>query len=192
MMVLVLLLLASAAPSRGQRHLRGEKGIEMQLGFTDGFRLAGDNAGLWATVATVANIRNRTYLKIAGHYTRKQYLIANRSEQSALVPLEQFVLEPMMYFNLAQSARRGLYLNAGLGGFGGYETLNGGSSQLSSGGELKAASAWIYGPVGGVEAEVYLSPRLVGLASVRERFHNTSEVAKFRFHAGIGIKFLLL
>ncbi|KAA6328312.1 hypothetical protein EZS27_022767, partial [termite gut metagenome] len=73
----------------------------------------------------------------------------------------------------------------------GYETVNWNKKLLSDGATIQNKDAFLYGAALTVEAEVYLTDRMVLLANVKERLLSGSSVGKFNTQAGIGIKFII-
>jgi hypothetical protein len=73
----------------------------------------------------------------------------------------------------------------------GYETVNWNDKLLFDGATIKNADAFIYGGALTLEAETYLTDRIVLLVNVRERLLAGSSVGKLNTRFGIGLKFII-
>ena len=73
----------------------------------------------------------------------------------------------------------------------GYESVNGGKRLLYDGATLGQCESFIYGGAITLEAETYLSDRLVLLLRLRERILWGSASTHAHFQYGIGIKYIL-
>ena len=82
-------------------------------------------------------------------------------------------------------------MNIGASGLMGYETVNGGKGLLFDGAVLKKHESFIYGGAVTLEAETYLSDKVVLLLRLRERVLWGSAAKHFHTQYGLGIKYLL-
>ena len=73
----------------------------------------------------------------------------------------------------------------------GYESVNWGKRLLSDGSRLMVKDAFIYGGAVTLEAECYLTDRIVLLADIRERVLWGGSVSKFATQFGVGVKFII-
>ncbi|KAA6310604.1 hypothetical protein EZS27_038119 [termite gut metagenome] len=121
-----------------------------------------------------------------GEYLEKRYPYKNIS-----LPQAQFTAEGGYYLKFLSDASKTLFLSLGTSALGGYETVNWNKKFLSDGATIQNKDAFLYGAALTLEAEVYLTDRVVLLANARERLLAGSSVGKFNTQVGIGIKFII-
>ena len=69
--------------------------------------------------------------------------------------------------------------------------MNWGETRLRDGASLRSGDGFIYGLVPALEAELFLSDRIVLLLNLRQRVLFGSDVGNFNTLAGFGIKFMI-
>jgi hypothetical protein len=83
------------------------------------------------------------------------------------------------------------FLSAGASALAGYETVNWDDKLLPDGATVNNRDVFLYGGALTLEAEIYITDRIVLLANVRERLLAGSSAGKFNTQSGIGIKYII-
>lgn len=87
--------------------------------------------------------------------------------------------------------RRTLLLGIGAGVVFGFEQVNDGNQELSSGALIIDESQFIYGLNGSVDAEITLATNWSVVAQFTEYYHINSELGNFMPYAGVGLRYFL-
>ena len=103
----------------------------------------------------------------------------------------QYTGEGGYYYNIFSSPNKTVFLSIGGSAMLGYESVNGEKRLLYDGATLGQCESFIYGGAITLEAETYLSDRLVLLLRLRERILWGSASTHAHFQYGIGIKYIL-
>lgn len=188
----VLLLAAMLAlflgQAQAQRCLPGMKGVQLMADMVDGFCCGKDrnDAGFafGLAVSTYAKGGNKWVSGI--EIMRRYYPYRNTR-----IPLEQYTAEGGYYYNFFSDPGKNVFLNIGASGLMGYETVNGGKGLLFDGAVLKKHESFIYGGAVTLEAETYLSDKVVLLLRLRERVLWGSAAKHFHTQYGLGVKYIL-
>lgn len=80
----------------------------------------------------------------------------------------------------------------GVGVLVGYEYINNGINVLSNGAELKIKSKMLYGANAQLQAELYLADNIYLTSQITENIHINSDLGKFLFYAGVGLRMYIL
>ncbi len=182
-----LLALLVAEKAAAQRYLPGQRGIQVTASAVDGFVPGtGDKRGFAFELgmATYNNGGNR-WVVAAG------YLQKNKQYSGQAIPLSQFTGELGYYKKFLSDRSKTVFLSIGGSAMAGYETINWGKKLLDDGATIMDKDKFLYGGAIGLEAETFLTDRLVMLAFARERLLFSSDVSKFRFQIGIGVKYII-
>lgn len=187
-LLLVAMLALFLGQAQAQRCLPGMKGVQLMADMVDGFYCGKDrnDAGLTfgLAVSTYAKGGNKWVSGI--EIMRRYYPYRNTR-----IPLEQYTAEDGYYYNFFSGPKKTVFLNMGFSGMMGYETVNGGKRLLSDGAALKRYESFIYGGAVTLEAETYLSDKVVLLLRLRERILWGSAAKHFHTLYGLGIKYIL-
>ena len=167
--------------AKAQRCLPGMKGLELRGG------LVGGSSGDFylGTGMSVYSWRASRWV-FGAEYLQKSYRYKDMS-----IPRAQFTAEGGYYLNFLSDASKTFFLSTGVSALAGYETVNWGKSLLADGSRLMADDAFIYGGAVTLEAECYLTDRIVLLAAIRERVLWGSSISKFATQFGVGVKFII-
>lgn len=120
-----------------------------------------------------------------------EVLKRNTPYRDGSIPLVQYTGEGGYYYNIFSSPNKTVFLSIGGSAMLGYESVNGGKRLLYDGATLGQCESFIYGGAITLEAETYLSDRLVLLLRLRERILWGSASTHAHFQYGIGIKYIL-
>jgi len=188
----VIILVGLWQISNAQRHIVGQKGLEISTGILDNFNVLKDNTvnkAFFFQAAYSWYNQKEDYWKLAFNYNEKRY-------QSGLVsqsyyPVKQYTSDFMYFKKVVTDRGRNFYLNLGVGPTAGYETVNNGKYTLSNGAEIRDKNNFIYGAALGADSEVFLTDKIIFLLGFRERYTLNSDVQKLHFQFGAGIKFII-
>lgn len=174
-------LALSGEQAYAQRCLPGMMGLELHGG------LVGGSSGDFylGTGMSVYGRHAKRWVFGAG-YLQKSYGYKNMS-----IPRAQFTTEGGYYLNFLSDPSKTFFLSVGGSALAGYETVNWGKKLLKDGSRLIAKDAFIYGGAVTLEAEFYLTDRIVLLADVRERVLWGGSISKFATQFGVGVKFII-
>ena len=184
--VVSLALLAGQA--HAQRCLPKMKGIRLTAGMADGFYSASSkNETGYSFGASLA-----TYTK-GGHQWvfGAEYLRRYHPYRKSRIPVEQFTGEEGFFFGVLSDGSKTFFLSAGISALAGYETVNGGKKLLFDGSTVRNKDGFIYGGAITLQAETYLTDRLVLLLYGRERCLWGGSTGRFHAQYGVGLKIML-
>lgn len=184
----IVMLALLAGQAHAQRCLPKMKGIRLTAGMADGFyaKSASNNAG-YSFGASLA-----TYTK-GGHQWvfGAEYLRRYHPYRDSRIPVEQFTGEGGFFCNVLSDGSKTIFLSAGVSALAGYETVNGGKKRLFDGSTLRNKDGFIYGGAITLQAETFLSDRLVLLLYGRERCLWGGSTERFHTQYGVGLKIML-
>ena len=184
----VVSLALFAGQAHAQRCLPGMKGIRLTAGMADGFyaNSASNNAGhsFGASLAT--------YTK-GGHQWvfGAEYLRRYHPYRESRIPVEQFTAEGGFFCDVLSDGSKTFFLLAGVSALAGYETVNGGKKLLFDGSTIRNKDGFVYGGAITLQAETYLTDRLVLLLYGRERCLWGGSMGRFHTQYGVGLKIML-
>ena len=174
--------------AHAQRCLPKMKGIRLTAGMADGFyaNSASNNAG-YSFGASLA-----TYTK-GGHQWvfGAEYLRRYHPYRESRIPVEQFMGEGGFFCNVLSDGGKTFFLSAGVSALAGYETVNGGKKLLFDGSTICNKDGFIYGGAVTLQAETYLTDRLVLLLYGRERCLWGGSTGHFHAQYGVGLKIMM-
>lgn len=184
----VVMLALFAGQAHAQRCLPKMKGIRLTAGMADGFyaKSASNNAG-YSFGAALA-----TYTK-GGHQwvLGAEYLRRYHPYRESRIPVEQFTGEGGFFCNVLSDGSKTIFLSAGVSALAGYETVNGGKKRLFDGSTLLNKDGFIYGGAITLQAETFLSDRLVLLLYGMEHCLWGGSTGRFHTQYGVGLKIML-
>ena len=179
--IITVSLALSGGQAYAQRCLPGMKGVELRGGLVSGS--SGDY--YFGTSMSVYSGRANHWV-FGTEYMHKSYDYRDMS-----IPRVQFTAEGGYYLNFLSDASKTFFMSLGGSAVAGYETVNWGKRILSDGSTLMAKNAFIYGGAITLEAECYLTDRVVLLANIRERVLWGSSLGIFSTQFGLGVKIVI-
>lgn len=179
--IAVVSLALSGGRAYAQRCLPGMKGLELRGG------LVGGSSGDFYLGAGLSVYAGHTHKWAFG----AEYLQKNYAYKDMTIPRVQFTAEGGYYLNFISDASKTFFMSVGGSAIAGYETVNWGKRLLPDGSTLMAKDAFIYGGAVTLEAECYLTDRVVLLANIRERILWGGSVNKFVTQFGVGVRFII-
>ena len=120
-----------------------------------------------------------------------EYLRRYHPYRERRIPVEQFTGEGGFFCNVLSDGSKTIFLSAGVSALAGYETVNGGEKRLFDGSTLRNKDGFIYGGAITLQAETFLSDRLVLLLYGRERCLWGGSTERFHTQYGVGLKIML-
>ena len=184
----VVLLALFAGQAYAQRCLPKMKGIRLTAGMADRFYSSSSkNETGYTFGASFATYTKGGHQWVLGaEYLRRYHLYRERR-----IPLEQFTGEGGFFSGVLSDGSKTFFLSAGISALVGYETVNGGKKLLSDGSTIRNKDGFIYGGAITLQAETYLSDRLVLLLYGRERCLWGGSTGRFHTQCGVGLKIML-
>ena len=184
----VVMLALFAGQAHAQRCLPKMKGIRLTAGMADSFYSASSKNDAGCSFgASLA-----TYTK-GGHQwvLGAEYLRRYHPYRDSRIPVEQFTGEGGFFFGVLSDGSKTFFLSAGVSALAGYETVNGGRKLIVVGSTLRNKDGFLYGGVVTLQAETYLTDRLVLLFYGRERCLWGGSTGRFHTQYGVGLKIML-
>lgn len=187
-MIFAAMLALFTGQAIAQRCLPGMSAVEVKANMADGFytgnsRNSGYSFGVYYSVFK----GNANTWSFGAEYlqTYKPYGGKGR------IPVAQFTGEVGYNLHLVSDYSQTFHLYGGVYALGGYETVNWGDKTLSDGSTLHNGDAFIYGGALTLQADFYLSDKVVLTANVKERFVFGNSTGHFHTQYGIGVKFII-
>jgi len=184
----VVSLALFAGQAHAQRCLPKMEGIRLTAGMADGcYSSSSKNETGYTFGASLA-----TYTK-GGHQwvLGAEYLRRYHPYRESRIPVEQFTGEGGFFCYLLSDGSKTFFLSAGVSALAGYETVNGGGKRGLWGATLRNKDGFIYGGAITLQAETFLSDRLVLLLYGRERCLWGGSTERFHTQYGVGLKIML-
>lgn len=184
----VVSLALFAGQAHAQRCLPKMEGIRLTAGMADGcYSSSSKNETGYTFGASLA-----TYTK-GGHQwvLGAEYLRRYHPYRESRISVEQFTGEGGFFCYLLSDGSKTFFLSAGVSALAGYETVNGGEKRLFDGATLRNKDGFIYGGAITLQAETFLSDRLVLLLYGRERCLWGGSTERFHTQYGVGLKIML-
>lgn len=184
----IVMLALLAGQAHAQRCLPKMRGIRLTTGMVDGFYSASSKNETGYSFGTSLAI----YTK-GGHQwvLGAEYLRRYHPYRERRIPVEQFTGEGGFFFGVLSDGSKTFFLSAGVSALAGYETVNGGEKRLFDGSTLRNKDDFIYGGAITLQAETFLSDRLVLLLYGRERCLWRGSTGRFHTQYGVGLKIML-
>jgi hypothetical protein len=171
-----------------QRCLPGLRGIQLTTGTVDGVRpcYANGKTGCCLGVNLINYTAGARKWVFGGEFLTKGY-----PYKAHRIAVSQFTVEGGYFLPVLSDRSKVFFLSAGFSALAGYETCNRGQKRLPDGATLLNGDAFIYGGAATLEAEAFLSDRIVLLVRVRERaiWGNTS--GRFHLQGGAGLRLMI-
>ena len=186
----IAIIIASLALFTGQAHaqrcLPKMQGIEVRADMADGFNPGGKGGGYSFGAAL------STYTKKGNKWVfGGEYLLKNNLYKDTKIPVAQFTGEGGYYYKFLADGSKTFFLYIGGSALLGYETVNWGDKMLYDGSTIRSREGFLYGGAVTLEAEAYITDRIVLCISGRERVLWGTTTGHFHTQFGIGLKFII-
>jgi hypothetical protein len=179
--VLIIITMLIAVPTvSAQRYLPGMRGLQVTV--------------------NALNLEKGFYSGLAfSQYTKRadrwvfgfEYLEKSHTYKELNIPQSQFTVDAGYYLKFLSDPRKMLFVSIGASGLAGYETVNWNEKLLFDGAIIENGDTFLFGATLTLETEIYLTDRIVLIASIRERFLPQSSVGKLNTQFGLGIKAII-
>lgn len=181
--LILIMLLAVFDLVHAQRHLQGQKGIELSVGRTWGENFLPTAFYLQAGMTVAAKKEN--YMLWALDYSRRK-----QAFEGVEIPLECIAGEGSYNVYLLGDWSRTVSLYLGLGAVAGYEIINESKKVLSMGAVILNEDRFIYGGGVRLSLETYVGNRVVLLVQGKARYIMGTTLERLRPGAGVGVRFI--
>ena len=184
----LVLYLASAHGVYAQRTLPGMRSVELRAGMADGWYSPSEcNAsGYYSGAAISRNARNASKWVFGAEYLCRHYLY-----KAGCIPSAQFTAEGGYYYKFLSDPSKIFFLYIGGSALMGYETVNWGEQRLPDGATILNRGRFLYGGAVTLEADAYITDRIVISLSGRERVLWDTATGHFHTQFGLGLKFII-
>ncbi|MBF6643946.1 conjugal transfer protein TraO [Chryseobacterium indologenes] len=179
--LLIILMLGLGLSLKAQQMLPGQTGIEVQYGV---FLKSPDQQSYILSAGLISYRNNGNYLFGTIEYNRKYF--EYRSTDS---PADIFLLNAGYSFYLFGDRSRNVNFNLGFAFTGGYEQLNKANELLHDGSQLTETENFVYGGLGNVSLESYLTANLVFLFECRWRYLQNTQLNPVQSTIGLGFRY---
>jgi len=150
------------------------------IGITGGYTTNG--IGGLATFNIALN--DNSYLQLGGYFSK-----AEDNAGDLIIPYNNMSFNVGYFHNLVSSLEGKFNIAIGAGPIVGYEIVNGGKSEFSSGAIIDAENQIIYGGYAGVDIRVYVSDRVSIAGIVNQYYHEGSDLGRAVFYSGLGLRY---
>lgn len=183
--IAVLMMFFIVNPLNAQRLLDGQKSIELSIGvpFQKVGKIAKNhNLGL----AINCNTQTGNYWRFGGSYHHK-----TMNYKQWEIPYDLYQMEVGYFLQTLRDYRRNFLVFAGVSAVGGYEVFNEDKSILQDEARLKSQSQFVYGALGTISLEVYVSNHFVIGAFTKIKYLRNSDLNPFQPEFGISTRFFI-
>ncbi|MDR2148089.1 MAG: conjugal transfer protein TraO [Tannerella sp.] len=180
---LFILCLSVPDPAHAQRHLSGQRGLQVTAGTVGSLN---PEKGFYAGAAFSTYKGNGNHWVLGGEYLEKRHPYGDMT-----VPQAQMTAEAGYYLNFLSDGSKTVFFSLGLSALAGYETVNWGDRLLPDGATVNNGDAFLYGGALTLEVEIFIADRIILLVNVRERALGGSSAGLLHTQPGIGLKFML-
>jgi hypothetical protein len=188
----IILILAvtvlCAVTASAQRQLPGMRGIQVTAGMTDGvYSSAPDSeTGYYFGVAMAVYAKRGNKWVFGGEYLSRYHPYKN-----GCIPVAQFTAEGGYHLKILSDPSKTFLLSLGGSALAGYETVNRGEKLLPDGATIRNRDTFIYGGAITLEAETYLTDRIVLLLTGRQRVLWGNSTGRFHTQFGVGLRIMI-
>ncbi|WP_169929298.1 conjugal transfer protein TraO [Flavobacterium croceum] len=134
---------------------------------------------------------NYYYNRYQSSFIQGSILFTSAKSKSYKIPYNEFTFNAGMYFLALKNRSEAIKITVGAGGSFGYESINNGSNELSTGEVIVSKQKFIHGVFAGVDADFYLNDRLSFVVKANEYYHFNSDIGKFFPYMGVGCRIFL-
>ena len=191
---IIIMLVVACYPGYGQRHLKGQQGLELNVGVLDNFNFFKDRNIKSYFIQSGYSWYNKKedYWKWGFNYSEQRF--KSFINPSNYYPVRQYTTDFMYYKKLITPRNRFFYFNVGFGPMIGFETVNDGDYDLSDGVvnyQIQDKNRFLYGAAICGDIELYLNDRIIFMIDAKERYLFNSDVQAMHFQLGSGLKFII-
>lgn len=187
---LVIIFLFFTHYGYGQRHIGGTLGLDLSAGFMNNFKLdKKDNAGFYGSISLSKFTKNGGYWKYGYDYTLRYF---NPDVNIPSIDVKQFLANVNYFKDILSNRGSDVYLNLGAGLDAGYESINNGNRRIKNKVLINQRSRFIFGVGIALDVEIYFFDGFAFLLKASEKYHPLSDLSKFSFQVGTGLRFVIV
>ncbi len=186
--LMLVFCLTFSGEAFAQRQLPGMRGIQVAGGMADGFHSSDkkQKIGYYFGLGMTSYTGNANKWVFGLEFLNRYYPYKDKR-----IPVSQFTVEGGYYFKFLSDRNKIFLFSLGGSALAGYETSNWGEKILFDGSTLRSKDCFIYGIAITLEAEIYLSDRIILLLTGRERILWGNTTGHFHTQFGLGLKFVI-
>lgn len=186
--IVMTLCLITGGQAHAQRALPGMRGLEIRGGMMDGFHSSGNSndLGYYFGIAMSRYAKNANKWVFGAEYLNRYY-----PYKDGRIPVAQFTAEGGYYYKFLADGSKTFFFYLGGSALAGYETVNWGEKLLYDGSTIRNKDAFLYGGAITLEAEAYLTDRIILLLTGRERILWGTSSGHFHTGFGIGLRIMI-
>jgi hypothetical protein len=181
--IMLTVALCLSGRAQAQRCLPGQKGIQFTAGTVNGVNI---RKGFHGSIAYSVYTKNANRRVFSVEYLEKRYPYKDLNLSQS-----QFTAEAGYYLNFLSDGGKTFFLSLGVSAMAGYELINRNKKLLFDGATINNKDSFLYGGALTLEAEIFMTDRVVLLINAREKLLKGSSVGKFNTQFGIGIKYII-
>lgn len=180
-----LMMIFIVNPLNAQRLLGGQKAVELSIAtpFKNTIQI---NKNYSFSIALTSNTKKGNYWRFGGNYNHKTMNYKQRE-----IPYDLYQGEVGYFLQMLTNYRRNFIIFTGISAIGGYEVFNDDKTILQDGAMLKNESKMVYGVMGTLSLEVYVSNHFVIGAFAKTKYLQTSDFNPFQSEFGIQTRFFI-
>jgi hypothetical protein len=166
---------------KAQQMLPGQIGIEVQYGV---FPKPEDHHHYFLSAGLVSYRNNGNYLFGTIEYDRKYFQYRSND-----IPTDSFLLNVGYSFYFFGDRSRNVIFNLGFAVTAGFEQLNKANELMQDGSQLTETENFVYGCLGNVSLESYLTADFVFLVECRLRYLQNTQLNPVQSTIGLGFRY---
>lgn len=183
--ILTGLMLLSISPLNAQRLLGGQKSVQIS-GAVPTNKIEQSTKNYSLQLAMTANTEKGNYWKFGVEYQHKTF-----NYKQWQLPYDFYNGQIGYFLKTYGNHRKNILLFTGLSGLAGYEVFNNDTMLLDDGATLKNKSQFVYGGVGTLSLELYLSNQWVVLAFSEVKYLPKSSLNQWQSQLGLGTRLFI-
>lgn len=185
--ICIVALICISTQVQAQRYLPRQVGIEVKGGMVDGFHFApSDQEAYYFSVGVSSYTQTRDRI-----FATLEFLTKYHPYKHLKLPVSQYTAEGGYLYTFLSDRGRNIFLSVGGSAMLGYETVNNGNRLLFDGAQIADKDRFVYGLAAKLEAEIFITDRIIFLVELKERCLFGSSAGKFHMQFGIGMKFII-
>ena len=129
-------------------------------------------------------IKDNSYIQFGGYFSK-----AEDNAGDFVIPYNNASFNVGYFHNIISSIEGKFNIAIGAGPIVGYEIVNDGQSEFSSGAVIDGENQVIYGGYAGVDMRIYVSDKISIAAIVNQYYHEGSDLGRAVFYSGLGFRY---
>ncbi len=150
------------------------------IGITGGYTTNG--FGVQASFNLAIN--DNSYIQFGGYFSK-----AEDNAGDLVIPYNDATFNVGYFHNVISSLEGKFNIAIGAGPIVGYEIVNNGKSEFSSGAEIDGENQIIYGAYAGLDMRIYISDKISIAVIVNQYYHEGSDLGRLAIYSGLGFRY---